>query len=148
MNRKKLLIIIAVAFVFISVLILLLLSLKKAAESPEKQPFTNSYQQIRISPTQPIVNKEPDLLQAKAAKEHTEDTRIHRPDIFLSNLLPYQAENFSVKTGGGRNDHIFFIVTLNKDSQALAKINFFDWLRAKGLSDDQTPLLDIEYSYQ
>ncbi|MCJ7739756.1 hypothetical protein MUP32_00360 [Candidatus Microgenomates bacterium] len=146
MNKKKLLIIIAIGLVLLVILILVL-SLKKATESPESQKFTNGYQPLEIKkPT--VTNAFIDTFPEKAAEKEKEFQRINHPDVFLANLSPYKAENFSVKTGGFKNGHFSFTVILNKDGQALAKINFFDWLRSKGLDDAQTALLDIDYNYQ
>lgn len=72
------------------------------------------------------------------------------PDVYLSNKIPFDSDQFFIKRGGVRlppNERNYFIVTLKSDQENSKEV-FLDWLRSLGLTDAQIQGLDIEYRSQ
>lgn len=70
-----------------------------------------------------------------------------RPDVYLSNKLPYSSKSFSAsyeyKTAP--SGHFAFSVTLSGDTN-IARSEFLTWLSSLGLADEQINSLDITYN--
>ncbi|MDP3724110.1 MAG: Ig-like domain-containing protein [bacterium] len=72
------------------------------------------------------------------------------PDVFLSNNIPFDSDQFFIKRGGVRpppDQRNYFVVTLKGDRENSKEV-FLHWLRSLGLTDTQIQTLDIEYQTQ
>lgn len=80
--------------------------------------------------------------------ENTDELLLRtRPDVYLSNNLPYTNTSFSVdyEFAAGPPSHFAFNVTLLGDKN-VSREDFLAWVRSKGLTDSQIGSLDITYN--
>lgn len=85
---------------------------------------------------------------AASIKQEETTTRDSRPDVFLSNKIPFSNSDFSIILGGYKTNpsgHFYFIVTLKNPNQNIAKASVNTWLKSLGLTDTQISSLDIIY---
>lgn len=73
--------------------------------------------------------------------------KILKPDLFLSNQTPYQANDFSVDYHISQipDTHFVFEVTLTGEDKYRSKQEFLAWLHSLGLLDTQ--IKQIEFTY-
>lgn len=87
----------------------------------------------------------PDTQPQDAAKQQEDFDRNTKPDIFLTNKLPYNAASFQTESEyvPGNPGHFRFKVIQKSSS---GKTEFLNWLKSLELTEDQISKLDIVYN--
>ncbi|MGE5041638.1 MAG: Ig-like domain-containing protein [Candidatus Levyibacteriota bacterium] len=79
------------------------------------------------------------------AQQDQEYLKANRPDIFISNYVPYQGSTFSVTSGYSTGQDRFIFTVTAKNTGVNVKQDFLDWAKSKGLNDAQAGQLLVTY---
>lgn len=80
-----------------------------------------------------------------AAEKDTAYLKENRPDIFISNYVPYTGATFSVADDYSTGQDRFVFTVTAKNSGVEVKQDFLNWVKSKGLNDTQASNLIVSY---
>lgn len=71
----------------------------------------------------------------------------NQPDLFVSNFLPYETQDFAASSDFTESptSHFYFVVVLKNSNNNLSMEKFHQWLLSLGLEQQQIAQLDIRY---
>jgi hypothetical protein len=70
----------------------------------------------------------------------------NNPDIFLSNQMPYSTDTFYANSAySDTQSHYYFVVFMLGSDNNKSKLDFINWVKTFGLTDNQVAKLDIRY---
>ena len=88
----------------------------------------------------------PPALQDHTADQENTYNQQNQPDIFLSNHVPYENNDFSITSDfSDTTQQFFFIISLKTADQQQGKAAVVTWLHSLGLQDSQISGLDLRY---
>ena len=145
-NRKILFIIGGGVIIIILLTIFLFASVKKVQKS---SGGINQALQISLTPAptdaQKLIEAYPLQPEKTALQKEQTFYKDNRPDIYLSNLLPIQNDDFDIVSRLDQDGVVLFIVTSKSGSILTAQEAFNKWAQSSGLSETQINSLRITY---
>ncbi len=145
-NRKILFIICAGVIILLLLVIFLFASAKNPKTSSDS---SNQLPQLSLTPAPTDAQKEIEAypLQPEESALQKEQTfyKNNRPDIYLSNLLPIQNDDFTIERKLDQDGIVLFTITSKSASLLAAQESFGIWAKSNGLSSDQINSLRITY---
>ncbi|NTU72823.1 Ig-like domain-containing protein [Candidatus Roizmanbacteria bacterium] len=111
-------------------------------KSPHSIPYIFSF--TTIGPTPTLV---PDTSSQEAAQEEDQFQLKYHPDVYVSNQVPYETNDFKITTEfkSSPRGHFAFTVLLKNTDMEKSKVALFTWLKSLGLQDIDIKSLDIIY---
>lgn len=145
-NRKILFIIGGGILALLFLVIFLFATTKKSSKSPNN---TLNGSQISLTPAptdaQKLIEAYPLQPEKSALQKEQTFYKDNRPDIYLSNLLPIQNDDFDIVSRLDQDGVVLFIVTSKSGSILAAQEAFNKWAQSSGLSTNQISSLRITY---
>lgn len=150
-ENRKVMIIVAGSIIAFLLMCIIFVSYLITSKKTQIAPPSNSQQIIPLTPTpQDILNGEgkiADIPPPDPAEIEKENIfyRENRPDIFMTNLLPIQNNDFTIESDLEDDGIVRFTITSTTGSIATAQSSFVQWAQGIGLTNEQINGLRITY---